>query len=222
MIKVALVDDHQLFRKSLALLISTFEGIEVVYETNDGAAFLEAVKSEFFDVLLLDIQMPILDGYEVCKRLKGVNPEIKILIVSQLTSKEVVHQIMECGANGFFTKNSPPELLEHAIKSVIDKDYYFDMELAAVVREAILWEKKMDSRHLNLDACLTTREIEIIKMVASEMNSKEIGEALFISNRTVEQHRKRIMDKTSSKNFIGVVLYALRTNLIELPEVKVF
>jgi DNA-binding CsgD family transcriptional regulator len=96
------------------------------------------------------------------------------------------------------------------------------MELAAVVREAILWEKKMDSRHLNLDACLTTREIEIIKMVASEMNSKEIGEALFISNRTVEQHRKRIMDKTSSKNFIGVVLYALRTNLIELPEVKVF
>lgn len=219
MIRVALVDDHQLFRKSFALLISTFEGIEVAYETNDGNAFLETAKSEFFDVLLLDIQMPILDGYEVCKRLKEINPEIKILIVSQLTSKEVVHQIMECGANGFFTKNSPPELLEQAIKSVIEKDYYFDMELAAVVREAILWEKKKNfGQDLDSDACLTIREIEIIKMVAKEMSSKEIGDALFISHRTVEKHRVRIMEKTSSKNFIGVVLFALRTNLLQLGD----
>lgn len=219
MIKVAFVDDHQLFRKSLSLLISTFDGIQVTYDTDDGLAFLEVAKSEFFDVLLLDIQMPIIDGYEVCKRLKEINSDIKILIISQLTSKEVVHQIMECGANGFFTKNSPPDLLEHAIKSVIEKDYYFDMELAAVVREAILWEKKSDQNlEVTLAISLTTREIEIIKMVSQEMSSKEIGEALFISNRTVEKHRIRIMEKTSSKNFIGVVLFALRANLIKLTE----
>ena len=189
MIKIALVDDHQLFRKSLSLLISTFEGIEVTYETSDGLAFLEVAKTEYLDVLLLDIQMPILDGYEVCKRLKLVNSEIKILIISQLTSKEVVHQIMECGANGFFTKNSPPELLEHAIKSVIEKDYYFDMELASVVREAILWEKKSNyTTDLSSEISFTSREIEIIKMIAQEMSSKDIGDALFISNRTVEKH----------------------------------
>lgn len=219
MIKIALVDDHQLFRKSLSLLISTFEEFEVTYDSDDGLAFLEVAKSVDFDVLLLDIQMPILNGYQVCKRLKLINPTIKILIISQLTSKEVVHQIMDCGANGFFTKNSSPELLEHAIKSVIEKDYYFDMELAAVVREAILWSKKS---HYNLDLAseitLSFREIEIIKMIAQEMNSKEIGEVLFISNRTVEKHRKRIMDKTSSKNFIGVVLFALRANLISITE----
>ena len=219
MIKVAFVDDHQLFRKSLSLLISTFDGIQVTYDTDDGLAFLEVAKREFFDVLLLDIQMSIIDGYEVCKRLKEINSDIKILIISQLTSKEVVHQIMECGANGFFTKNSPPDLLEHAIKSVIEKDYYFDMELAAVVREAILWEKKSDQNlEVTLAISLTTREIEIIKMVSQEMSSKEIGEALFISNRTVEKHRIRIMEKTSSKNFIGVVLFALRANLIKLTE----
>lgn len=219
MIKIALVDDHQLFRKSLSLLISTFEGIEVTYETSDGLAFLEVAKTEYLDVLLLDIQMPILDGYEVCKRLKLVNSEIKILIISQLTSKEVVHQIMECGANGFFTKNSPPELLEHAIKSVIEKDYYFDMELASVVREAILWEKKSNyTTDLSSEISFTSREIEIIKMIAQEMSSKEIGEVLFISNRTVEKHRKRIMEKTASKNFIGVVLFALRANLISITE----
>lgn len=219
MIKIALVDDHQLFRKSLSFLISTFEEFEVTYDSDDGLAFLEVAKSVDFDVLLLDIQMPILNGYHVCKRLKLINPTIKILIISQLTSKEVVHHIMDCGANGFFTKNSSPELLEHAIKSVIEKDYYFDMELAAVVREAILWSKKS---HYNLDLAseitLSFREIEIIKMIAQEMNSKEIGEVLFISNRTVEKHRKRIMDKTSSKNFIGVVLFALRANLISITE----
>ncbi len=219
MIKIALVDDHQLFRKSLSLLISTFEEFEVTYDSDDGLAFLEVAKSVDFDVLLLDIQMPILNGYQVCKRLKLINPTIKILIISQLTSKEVVHQIMDCGANGFFTKNSSPELLEHAIKSVIEKDYYFDMELAAVVREAILWSKKS---HYNLDLAyeitLSTREIEIIKMIAQEMNSKEIGEILFISNRTVEKHRKRIMEKTASKNFIGVVLFALRANIISITE----
>lgn len=219
MIKIALVDDHQLFRKSLSLLISTFEGIEVTYDTSDGLAFLEVAKTEYFDVLLLDIQMPILDGFEVCKRLKLVNSEIKILIISQLTSKEVVHQIMECGANGFFTKYSPPELLEHAIKSVMEKDYYFDMELAAVVREAILWEKKSSYiKDLTSEISFTSREIEIIKMIAQEMSSKEIGDALFISNRTVEKHRNRIMEKTCSKNFIGVILVALRTNLIQLTE----
>ena len=219
MIKIALVDDHQLFRKSLSLLISTFEGIEVTYDTSDGLAFLEVSKNEYFDVLLLDIQMPILDGYEVCKRLKLSNPEIKILIISQLTSKEVVHQIMECGANGFFTKNSPPELLEQAIKSVIEKDYYFDMELAAVLREAILWQKKSDYNvDFNQEISFSIREVEIIKLIAQEMSSKEIGDALFISNRTVEKHRIRIMEKTSSKNFIGVVLFALRANLISITE----
>ena len=219
MIKIAIVDDHQLFRKSLSLLISTFDGIEVTYDTDDGFDFLEVAKNASFDVLLLDIQMPILNGYEVCSRLKLINSKIKILIISQLSSKEVVHQIMACGANGFFTKNSPPELLEQAIKSVIEKDYYFDMELASVVREAILWEKKSDY-NLDCEITLTSREIEIIKMVGLEMSSKEIGDALFISNRTVEKHRIRIMEKTNSKNFIGVVLFALRANLIQLTDLN--
>ena len=219
MIKVALVDDHQLFRKSLSLLLSTFEDIEVVYDTSDGLAFLKTVEDTLIDVVLLDIQMPIIDGFEVCSRLKVLNPDVKILIISQLTSKEAIHQIMECGANGFFTKNSAPELLENAIKSVIEKDYYFDIELASVIREAILWEKKiLYNDDLSIQINLTPREIEIIKMASQEKSSKEIADVLCISTRTVEKHRKRIMEKTNCKNFIGVILHALKTNAISLGE----
>ena len=220
MIRIAMVDDHQLFRKSLTLLLSTFEGVEVVFDTDDGTILLEKLDGgEPIDVVLLDIQMPILDGFEICKLLKKNYPDVKILIVSQLTTKEAVHKIMECGANGFFTKNSPPELLEQAIKNVINKDYYFDMELAAVVREAILWEKKVYANfNFTQKVSLTSREVEIILMACKELSSIEIGDKLCISTRTVEKHRKRIMEKTESKNFIGVVLYALKTNAIYLED----
>lgn len=219
MIKIALVDDHQLFRKSLSMLLSTFEGIDVVYDSDDGLSFIKFAEKQDIDILLLDLQMPLLNGFEVCKRLKEINTNIKILIVSQLTSKEAIHQIMECGANGFFTKNSPPELLEEAIRNIMEKDYYFDIELAAVIREAILWEKKIDSdSDLTVKVMLSPREVEIVKMVSTEMCSKEIAEKLFISTRTVEQHRKRLMEKTNSRNFIGVILYALKTKSISIED----
>lgn len=221
MIRIALVDDHQLFRKSLGLLIATFDEVDVVFDTDDGTKLLERLENgEQIDVVLLDIQMPIMDGFEICTLLKKSNPDVKILIVSQLTTKEAVHKIMDCGANGFFTKNSPPELLEQAIKGVMNKDYYFDMELAAVVREAILWEKKVQSTfNFTQKINLTGREVEIILMACKEMSSIEIGDKLCISTRTVEKHRKRIMEKTESKNFIGVVLYALKCNAIYLEDI---
>jgi two-component system response regulator DegU len=217
MIKVALVDDHQLFRKSLSLLLSSFEGISVVYDTQDGMSFLKYLENTEIDVLLLDLEMPIVNGYDVCKQAKFIDPNLKVIILSQLTSKEAVHKVMEIGANGYFTKNSSPDMLEDAIKNVLDKDYYFDIALSTVIREALLWKKKRPS-FLDIlpTAYLTPREIEIVQLATQEKCSKEIADILSISTRTVEQHRKHIMEKTESKNFIGVVLYALKNQLIEL------
>lgn len=220
MIKVALVDDHQLFRKSLSMLISSYDDMEVVYDTHDGMAFLDTIEKVPIDVVLLDIQMPLVDGYEVCRLLSKANAGIKILIVSQLTSREAIHQIMECGANGFFTKNSDPELFEAAIRGVIANDYYFDMGLASVIREAILWEKSIDAAvHKKDKVALTAREVEIVMLACREMSSIEIGDRLCISDRTVEKHRRRIMEKTGCRNFIGVVLFALKNNAFRLEDI---
>jgi DNA-binding NarL/FixJ family response regulator len=220
MIKIALVDDHKLFRKSLSLLMNSFNGISVVFDSADGYNFLQYLEETDIDVLLLDIEMPILNGFEVCLKAKLIDPKLKIIILSQLTSKEAVHKVMEIGANGYFTKNSSPEMLEEAINNVMDKDYYFDISLSSVIREALLWNKKRTSTIETDKVSLTSREIEIVQLATREKCSKEIADSLNISTRTVEKHRKHIMEKTQSKNFIGVVLYALRNNLIKLDEFK--
>jgi len=220
MIKIALVDDHKLFRKSLSLLINSFNGINVVFDSADGYNFLQYIEETDIDVLFLDIEMPILNGFEVCSKAKLIDPKLKIIILSQLTSKEAVHKVMEIGANGYFTKNSSPEMLEEAINNVMDKDYYFDISLSSVIREALLWNKKRTSTIETDKVSLTSREIEIVQLATREKCSKEIADSLNISTRTVEKHRKHIMEKTQSKNFIGVILYALKHNLIKLDEFK--
>lgn len=218
---IAIVDDHQLFRKSLALLVNSFEGISVSFQADNGKEFLEKLESNPVDLVLLDIQMPEMDGFETCKILKKQYPDLFIIIISQLTTKESIHKVMELGAHGFFTKNSDPVQLEEAINSVKNKGYYFGNELGTILREALLWEKKANQSTQFMEdiAALTSREIEIIKLAAKELSSREIAEQLFINPRTVDTHRKHLMEKTNSKNIIGVVVYALKCNLISLDEI---
>ncbi|MBY0485904.1 MAG: response regulator transcription factor [Flavobacteriaceae bacterium] len=220
MLRVGIVDDHLLFRKSMTLLINSFEGMHVEIDAENGKLFLGKLHSQSVDVVLMDIQMPVMDGYETCKRLLSLFPEIKILIVSQLSTRESIHKIMELGAHGYFTKNSNPEQLEHAIRSVHEEGFYFGTELGAVIKEAMLWEKNNKLELVHAKELLSDRELQIIKMVCREMKSKEIADELFINIRTVESHRKHIMDKTNAKNFIGVVLYALRYDILTVEELR--
>jgi len=222
--KVAIVDDHQLFRKSLAHLLNSFDGIDVVFQANNGKEFLSNIDEYEIDLVLLDIQMPEMDGFQTCRVLRDKYPNMYVLIISQLTTKESIHRVMELGAHGFFTKNSDPDQLQNAIISIKEKGYYFGNELGSVIREVMLWEKKnipnlYDSLAEIDENCLSTREIEIIKLVSNGKSSKEISEILSITVRTVETHRKHIMEKTNSKNFIGVVIFALKYQLIALEEI---
>lgn len=215
MLKIGIVDDHKLFRKSLSLLINSYDGMEVAIDAENGRVLLEKLEETAIDLVLLDIQMPEMDGYETCKMLHTDYPDIKILIVSQMTTKESIHKIMECGAHGYFTKNSDPEQLEDAIRSLHERGFYFGQELGSVLREAILWEKNNPPKPpIDSNVSLTAREMEIIKMASQELSSSQIADRLCINVRTVETHRKRIMEKTQSKNFIGVVLFAIKHNYL--------
>jgi hypothetical protein len=217
-LRVGIVDDHKLFRKSLSFLINSFENTNVVLEAQNGLDLLDQIQDHTLDLLLLDIQMPGMDGFETCEHIRKHYPEMKVLIVSQLTTKESIHKVMELGAHGFFTKNSEPEQLENAIKSIRDKDFYFGQELGMVLREAILWEKNNKPKIMASSITISDREMDVIRMACKELSSIEIADRLHINVRTVETHRKRIMEKTNSKNFIGVILFALRHQLISIEE----
>lgn len=219
MLRIGLVDDHRLFRKSLALLVDTIEGAEVVLQAGNGKELFEQLESVSLDLVLLDIQMPEMDGYETCKLLRKNYPDIKILIISQLTTKESIHKVMELGANGFYSKDAEPEKLEKAIKSIKEKEYFFDEDLAVVIREAILWEKRLPTNRLTAPISISHREMEVIRLACKELTSDEIADRLCINVRTVETHRKRIMEKTNTKNFIGVILYVLRNGLLLVDEI---
>lgn len=216
-LRVGIVDDHLLFRKSMTLLIDSCEGMKVVLDAENGEVLLNKLQQTQVDVVLLDIQMPVMDGYETCRHLLALHPELKILILSQLSSKESIHKIMEIGAHGYFTKNSNPDQLEMAIRSLHEQGFYFGLELGSVIKEALLKESITPTNDIP-PYNLSERELQIIKMICKEMKSKEIADELFINVRTVETHRKNIIVKTHSKNFIGVILYALKHDIISYSD----
>lgn len=220
MLRVGIVDDHLLFRKSMVLLINSFDGMQVVVEAENGSQFLDQLKDLIIDVVLLDIQMPVMDGYETCKHLFARFPDVKILIVSQLTSRLSIHKMMELGAHGYFTKNANPEELELAIRSMHEEGFYFGHEVAlrSIIKEVMLWQNDNQVEVVTPKKIFSKREIEIIRLICKEMKSQEIADQLFINIRTVESHRKHVMEKTSAKNFIGVILFALKNGILTIDE----
>ena len=217
MIRVGIVDDHQIFRKSLRALVDSLDGTEVVLDAGDGNELLELLKTKTIDLLLLDIQMPGMNGYTTCSIVRKEYPDIKVLILSQLNSKEAIHKVMEVGAHGFFTKNANPEELENAILSIKEREYYFGQELRGALREALDWDTKQLIKKVGSPK-LSEREMEIIKMACKEHKNDAIAHALCISILTVESHRKKILQKTDSKNFLGVLVFALRNGLLTIED----
>lgn len=219
MIRLGLADDHLLVRKSLAHLVSTFDSVEVVLEAENGQHLLKLMPEVQLDIVLLDIQMPHMDGYEACNAIRELYPDVKVLMVSHLETEQNIQKVMACGAHGFFSKNSNPDQLEIAINSVWNKEYYFDMEISAVLRKAMFY--KADAPKISQpEHIITDREIDVLRLAGREFNSIEIADKLNINVRTVETHRKHIMEKTKSKNFIGAIVFALQYKLISFEELE--
>lgn len=218
MIRIALTDDHTLFRNSLRILINTFDNCRVVLEASNGAELEEKIAKVPVDVLLLDIQMPEQNGIVTCTNIHRDFPDVKILILSQLESKEMVLKMIESGAAGYFTKNTNPENLEKAIRDLSNEGFYFDKNLGSVIRQALTKSKDTKLIEDRFIVDFTERELEIIKHIAHQKTNIEIATILNISPRTIETYRKRMIQKTDSKNIIGVITYAVKNNIIVLSD----
>lgn len=208
---ILLVDDHTLFRNGLKMLLDTLPGYEVTGEASNGKEFLEMVTKDKYDVIFLDIEMPYINGIDAAKRAIDNDPELKIIALSMYGEEEYFDKMVDAGVKGFLLKNSNLQEVKTAINTVMAGGNYFSQELM----QNLLRNYKVGKESKDCESELSEREIEIVLLISQGLSNQEIGDQLFISKRTVEKHRANILDKTNCKNTAGLVMFAIKNQLIE-------
>jgi DNA-binding NarL/FixJ family response regulator len=205
--RIVIVDDHKVMRNGLALLLNQSAYFEVVGEASNGQEFLNQLPTLRPDVVLMDINMPVMDGIEATRQALKLVPQLKILVLSMHSDESYYSLMIDEGVKGFILKETDPEELEKAILSVVnDKPYFSQALLLSLIK------KKTSAPDINL----TKRELEVLKMMADGLLSTEIAQRLHSSLRTVEKTRSDLLFKTGTNNSISLILFALRNKLIAL------
>lgn len=210
-VKIIIADDHQLFIDGIKALLESME-VEVVGEANDGKELLRLMASTEVDLVLMDVNMPVMDGVEATKAIRETYPDAKVLMLTMHSSRDYIQRLLRAGANGYVLKNTGRAELEEAIATVMAGDAYFSAEVTQRIMEG-LQNKKSQAREMVVE--LTPRELDVLKLIAQEMTSNEIAEQLFISHHTVETHRKNLISKLNVRGSAGLVKYAIQEGLVD-------
>jgi DNA-binding NarL/FixJ family response regulator len=210
-IRIIITDDHQLFRNGLKILLNAFQEFEVVAEASNGEEFLRIIKNTPADVVLMDINMPEMDGIEATRKGLKLCPSIDIIALSMYGEEEYYYKMVDAGAKGFLLKDSDITEVKDAILTVRKGGSYFSQELLYYVIQKIKHRE-----HESKSANLSKREKEILLKICEGLSNQEIAETLFISKRTVDKHRANLLGKTNSKNTASLILFAIRNKLIEI------
>lgn len=210
-IRLAIIDDHAVVLDGLKTMLSAFENLEVVFTTQSAGELLNHFQSDLPDVLLMDIQMPEINGIDLCKQITKQYPSIKLVAFTSFDDSNYVKQIFRSGAKGYLLKNSDKDTIVKAIETVMRDEEYMD----ETIKKILLQESITGQRRSIFDVPLTKREKEILKLIADGLSSQEIADKLFISLRTVETHRLNLNQKLDVKNTAGLVKEAIKRGLID-------
>jgi len=214
-INVGIVDDQHLFRQGLISLLKEYSDLKITLEASNGKELLDKLSTDDIpDVILLDIEMPQMNGIEALKRIRAKKINTKIIIITMHDEEEMVIHLIECGANGFIPKNEEIENVVEAIHSVCDNNYYFNDKFSLGMLKSLMSSEKITPKFKSY--LLSDKELEIVKLICEEYTNKEIATKLNLSNRTIDGYRERILKKIGAKNTAGIVMYALKTKLFEL------
>lgn len=211
-IKIAIVDDHLLFASSLEKLVHTFAGYKVLFHSKNGLELQKQLKTsdELPDVILLDINMPVMDGHETILWLTSNHPKIMVLALSMDDDEEVILKMLRNGAKGYLLKDIHPDKLKEAITEVLDKGYYHSDKVSAALLNSI---GKTDDDN---SPVFKENELTFMKLACSEMTYKEIANIMNLSPKTIDGYRHELFNKLEIKNRVGLVLYALKNNIMML------
>lgn len=215
-INIIIADDHVLYRAGVKTALSSKKDIRVIAEADNGSHLLMLLKTAQPDVILLDIQMPIMDGITALPQIKKLYPQIKIVMLTMMDDVSMITKLMELGANSYLSKTSDSEIIYEAIKTCYEQEYYFN----ALTNQALLSNLKqrnapLPQKLMTEDAKLSDKELAILKLMCAEKSTREIAEAVELSPRTVEALRDKLKTKTGAKSTAGLIMYAVKHKLID-------
>jgi DNA-binding NarL/FixJ family response regulator len=208
LIKIALIDDHDLFREGIRLVLSQIDGFEVVFDTSDGHSFLDYLQNSTPDIVLMDINMPLIDGVETTKKALQLLPSLRIIALSMFSDTVHYTQMINAGVRGFILKKASKSELQKSIEEVSQGGSFFSQD--------ILQKLAFQYIHSNQSNQLTVREIDVLDLICKGLTSKEMADKLFISIKTVEVHRTNIFLKTNVRNATELIIWAVRNNIITI------
>lgn len=213
-IKIIITDDHALFRAGVKASLSHYADIEFIGEAENGMQLLNLVKFLHPDVILLDIQMPIMDGIATLPEVKKISPDIRIIMLTMNDDVSMISKLMEIGANSYLTKNSDSATIYEAIKTVHSNEYYFNEYTNKAMLTGLRTRRVVEAT-LPEESELSEKEIQVLKLMCDEKTTKEIADIVEISPRTVEAIRDRLKLKTGAKSTAGLILYAVKHGIVD-------
>lgn len=213
-IKVAIADDHKIFRKGVILSLRPYNNIKFVQEADNGQQLIDGLEESKPDVILMDLRMPLKDGIETTKYLTKAYPNIYVLALTMFEDERFVSHMMEIGANGYLLKSAEPQEIKRAIVEVSLKGYYLNNFVNRILLKSSHAKHKIIP-NLNNETTLTPRERDVIRYICMEFTAQEIAQKIEVSPRTVEAIKDRLMERFGAKNTAGLVFYAVKNNLID-------
>jgi DNA-binding NarL/FixJ family response regulator len=213
-IKVMVVDDHTLFRKGLIAILSDISEIQIVGEAENGKEFLSKYSSINPDIILMDMDMPVLNGIDALIKLRERKNSPPCLMISMHNEDKFVLKAIEAGANGYLTKDSDPDIIHLAIQSIMCNGFYFDEKVNLLLVKNMAKKKKIAPKFESNNLILNAKETLLIKSIGEELTSSEIAEKMFCSVRTIEGLRTDLIKKVGVKNAIGLAIYGIKNGII--------
>jgi len=213
-IKIAIADDYKIYRDGLKVGLSADDNLVVIAEADNGEDLMKLLETNSPDIIIMDLKMPIMDGMEATKAVRKKYPAIKVLVVTMYEDDKFIIHLMENGANGYLLKNAEPDEIRKSIYALHENGYYFnDLVNKALLKKLVLKNNLKPSFNQNIE--LTEREQEVLKLICEEKTAAEIGKEIFLSPRSVEGIRQRLIEKVGVRNSAGLVMFAVKNGIVD-------
>jgi DNA-binding NarL/FixJ family response regulator len=217
-INIVIADDEQLFRSGIRFILEREPNFNISFEAENGENLLDFLRTtkEFPDIILMDLNMPEMNGVEATKIIHKTHPNIKVVVLTSYNSKSFITNMIDVGASSYLVKNTSPKMVVHTINEVHKKGFYYDEKVLSIINENIISSSGKRIKNDLEQNLLSKREIDVLELICAQKTTVEIADKLFISPRTVEGHRNNLLLKTKSKNVAGLVIYGIQKKLIEI------